>query len=301
VAEHGRRPAGKCANCHAPLRGPYCFVCGQRVDTHIHSFWEFLQEAFEGITHADSRVWRTVWPLLFRPGLLTAEYFAGRRSRYLPPFRLYLVVTVVFFLVAAALPHSPALMSVDDNLQGVTVTPLGGNAERTKETPEQRATRICSDMTYQGPWQAQIQPRFTTSCHKMLLDHGDSVVEGLLRNLPRALFVLLPLMALVMRVLYLRRYYVEHLLFFIHTHSFIFLLLLLFLPLASWLSDGWLLDMLTLVVTLYIPWYVYRAMRRYYGQGRWATAGKYLIVMVAYLACASLMLMITTLYTIITL
>jgi hypothetical protein len=301
VAEHGKLPAGKCANCHAPLRGPFCSVCGQRVETHIHSFWEFLQEAFEGITHADSRVWRTVWPLLFRPGFLTAEYFAGRRARYLPPLRLYLVITVIFFLVAATVPHGLALLSFNDNLEGVTLTPLGGGAGQAKETSEQRANRVCNDLNYQGPWQAELQPRFMKSCHKMMLDDGEGVVEGLLHNVPRALFVLLPLMALVMRVMYLRRYYVEHLLFFIHNHSFMFLLLLLFTPLAAWLSDGWLLDTLSLIVTLYIPWYVYRAMRRYYGQGRWATLGKYFVVMTAYFACAGLMLAITTFYTIITL
>lgn len=277
-------------------------MCGQRVETHVHSFWEFVREAAEGITHADSRVWRTLWALLFRPGFLTVEYQQGRRARYLPPFRLYLVLSVLFFLVASALPHELGMLSLDgDSLEGVTVTPLGAGATAAKETPEQRATRICSDMTYEGPWEAELKPRFARSCHKVMLDHGQGLAEAMLRNLPRALFVLLPVLALVMRLMYLRRYYVEHLLFFIHAHSFIFLLLLLYLPISTWLEAKWISDLLTLLVWGYIPWYLFRAMRRTYGQGRWVTLVKYSALMVAYVTCAALMLVITTFYTIITL
>ena len=88
-----------CANCHAALDGEYCAACGQRHEPHVHTVAHFAGEAFESISHADSRLWRTLWYLLARPGFLTREFFAGRRVRYLPPFRLYLVISVVFFLV----------------------------------------------------------------------------------------------------------------------------------------------------------------------------------------------------------
>ena len=65
----------------------------------MHTVAHFASEALESISHADSRLWRTLWYLLARPGFLTREFFAGRRVRYLPPFRLYLVISVVFFLV----------------------------------------------------------------------------------------------------------------------------------------------------------------------------------------------------------
>ena len=60
--------ATSCLNCHEPLKGRYCSACGQRHEQHIHSLREFLAEATEVITHADSRLWRTLSPLLFRPG-----------------------------------------------------------------------------------------------------------------------------------------------------------------------------------------------------------------------------------------
>ncbi len=291
----------KCANCYTPLRGPFCFVCGQRNEPHAHSFWEFLREAAEGLTHADSRVWRTLWSLLFRPGFLTAEHLLGHRARYLPPFRLYLVLSLLFFLVAAAMPHRFAMFSVDP--EGAPIlTPIGPDPDAPSgETAEQRATRVCGEMNYEGPGQSWIQPRLRQGCHRAWEDGGKNLSLAMLHNVPRALFILLPLLALVMRVMYVKPYYVEHLLFFIHAHSFFFLLLLLFMPLAGWVEGTWIADLLLLAVVLYIPWYLFRAMRRVYGQGRFVTFLKYCVLSLAYLACVALMFFITSMYTILTL
>ena len=78
-----RRRRLVCANCGAPLAGEYCAACGQRHEPHVHTVGHFAAEAFESITHADSRLWRTLWYLLARPGRLTREFFAGQ-ARPLP-------------------------------------------------------------------------------------------------------------------------------------------------------------------------------------------------------------------------
>src|SRR5262245_16324656 len=92
--------APTCENCGAPLAGEFCSSCGQRHEPHVHTLGHFASEAFESVTHADSRLWRTLGYLLVRPGFLTREFFSGRRARYLPPFRLYLVISLLFFVVA---------------------------------------------------------------------------------------------------------------------------------------------------------------------------------------------------------
>src|ERR1700690_3005339 len=97
----------RCDNCLAPLTGAYCSACGQRVLHHGLSLREFLGDAAEVIPHADSRFWRTFGPLLVRPGFLTQQYIKGRRASYLPPFRLYLVLSVVFFLLIPLTSSSP--------------------------------------------------------------------------------------------------------------------------------------------------------------------------------------------------
>ena len=95
-----------CLNCGTRLRGQYCGSCGQRSRSRLISIWQLLREAFGDLFELDSRLWRTVLPLLTRPGKLTRDYLEGRRARYMPPFRTYLVLSVVFFLVAFFDPQS---------------------------------------------------------------------------------------------------------------------------------------------------------------------------------------------------
>jgi len=97
-------------------------------------------------------------------------------------------------------------------------------------------------------------------------------------------------MAFVLKILYplSKRYYVEHLLFVVHFHAFFFLMLILqmlFSRLGMLLSFNEALVQLVLVVaSLYIPVYLYKAMRRVYGQRHLATIPKYLALLISYFA-----------------
>jgi hypothetical protein len=94
-----------CLNCGAGLVGQYCGQCGQRARSRLISMWELTRDAFGDLFELDSRLWRTLIPLLARPGRLTRDYLEGRRARYMPPFRMYLVLSLVFFLIAFFDPH----------------------------------------------------------------------------------------------------------------------------------------------------------------------------------------------------
>lgn len=100
VIERNREDTAECLNCQATLTGQYCWNCGQRGNTRLISLWELVRDAVGDLFELDSRLWRTVIPLLTKPGFLTADYLQGRRARYMPPFRMYLVMSFVFFLIA---------------------------------------------------------------------------------------------------------------------------------------------------------------------------------------------------------
>src|ERR1700685_2980782 len=87
----------ECSNCGAALTGPYCAACGQHAHRSARSVAVLLHDAWHVMTHIDGRFWQTMYMLLLQPGRLTQEYFAERRARYLPPVRLYLVISLVFF------------------------------------------------------------------------------------------------------------------------------------------------------------------------------------------------------------
>ena len=101
----------------------------------MHSLVHFSRVATEDLTHADSRLWRTLGALLFRPGFLTAEFLGGRRARYLPPVRLYLVLSVAFFLFAAATQPKLAVLQFDDDGKAVHPALLNGSDAKASETP----------------------------------------------------------------------------------------------------------------------------------------------------------------------
>jgi hypothetical protein len=88
-----------CGNCGAELLGPYCYVCGQPVKGSIRPLTSMLHDIADTILNIDSRIFRTLLPLLLRPGFLTNEYLAGRRVRYVTPFRLYFFLSVASFLL----------------------------------------------------------------------------------------------------------------------------------------------------------------------------------------------------------
>jgi len=87
-----------CTNCQTPLVGPYCGQCGQEVNSTLKYFGTVILHLLEDIFSFDSRAKRTLVPLLTKPGYLTQEYFDGKRVLYVPPLRLYLFISIMFFL-----------------------------------------------------------------------------------------------------------------------------------------------------------------------------------------------------------
>jgi len=306
-------PLPRCDNCGASVAGRYCGNCGQRLEAPVQSLWHFLKVAFEDVTHADSRVWRTLWALLFKPGYLTRQFLDGRRASYLPPVRLYLVLSVVFFLWLAATAHTGetarltpearAAIAAARQQGAVVLVPGATPAPQAsdKGSTLQGDAEHCKLISYSGPWHATLQPLFRRSCEQAARDQGRSLGQSFLHNLPRAMFLFLPLLAGVMMLLYWhpRHYYVEHLLFLLHNHSFAFLAVLLagilsaLLPFAATLI-GW-------VTTLYVAWYLFRSMRVMYGQGRLRTVAKLGVLAFVYLVAGAFTVAATALYAFVTL
>jgi hypothetical protein len=338
-----------CLNCGTRLQGQYCGQCGQRATSRLISLWELTRDAFGDLFELDSRLWRTVVPLLVRPGKLTRDYLEGRRARYMPPFRMYLVLSVIFFVVAFFDPRDDlsllfepepepeptpeqvedvkkelaaaaarideleasgklteeqarnARAAVRDEEDGTSITLFGDGTQSGFNVRIDEETGKCvASGTEQLPdWvQRRLTPeRLEEICERIAADEGKTLGSLLLDNIPVALIVLLPVMALVLKGLYplSRRYFVEHLLFFVHFHAFFFLILtleILFSRLAGLVFVPKPLAVLVVVAaSLYIPVYLYKAMRTVYGQGHILTFLKYVALVVAYAIGASFTMM----------
>jgi hypothetical protein len=88
-----------CENCGTKLEGPFCHRCGQHDFEFHRSFRHVFMEALETIFHFEGKFFRNIVTLLFRPGRLTADFNAGKRAAQMPPFRLYIFVSFLFFLL----------------------------------------------------------------------------------------------------------------------------------------------------------------------------------------------------------
>jgi len=232
-----------CGNCGAELHGRYCYACGQKASHSEVSLRELVHEGVHEFAHLDSKIVHTLRLLLFKPGELTAEFLRGRRVRYIPPLRLYLVCSLLFFALAAWSRSSFI------NIQ-LTKSDIPNSAEREavqKETVE-RLEHLRNEMTH---------------------------------NTPRAMFVLMPVFGLL-TWLHFRRaqpYYVPHLYCAIHFHAFVFLMLALRLGFSL---SGRVGEMIGGLFPLAIGPYHYIALRRVWGGTRWQIAWKGTSIALAY-------------------
>lgn len=120
-AGHGHDLPSRCENCEAALHGHYCHDCGQSVHNPVRNFGHAIEEVFESFWHLDGRVFRTLRELM-SPGKVAREYLAGRRVRYIPPLRLFVIVSVLTFFVAQFAIHVDSNSHFDiDTAQSTTV------------------------------------------------------------------------------------------------------------------------------------------------------------------------------------
>ncbi|MFI4865921.1 MAG: DUF3667 domain-containing protein [Steroidobacterales bacterium] len=289
----------RCGNCNAPLTGPYCAQCGQHAHRSARSLSVVLHDGWALLTHLDGRFWSTLRRLLSQPGQLTVDYFADRRARYVSPFRLYFVLSIAFFALAAANSNlnsksaangQRALTPADlTDLQRELHQAVPAVAEHVTATDEGMDVNLdandCAKIELRWPW---LQGRLRSACQREIADNGKSLAHAFGSYVPKMMFVFLPLMALIMVPLYRtpRRYYVEHLVFFLHTHAALFLVMIgdMLLGMAA-RSLPYLSGVATagdVAATCYAVWCVYRAMRRYYGDRRVLTLAKLAVVGIAY-------------------
>lgn len=285
-----------CDNCGAVLKGPYCSYCGQSAKSPIVSLRTFTSEALDGLLSVDSRIWRTLLPLLFKPGVLTREYLSGRRERYLPPFRTYLIMSLLFFMVASVF-GTEWDVSVDDE-------PLANDSNTSGidiRTNDNQGDFSCQKLQIESI--DFLEERLRSVCEKIQADSGKSLIQALVDNIPIMMFFLIPFVALLVKVFYLfsHRKYIEHLLFLVHYHASFFLILAIISVVEAVSASFPILSTpASIIVALgwgYIPAYLFIAMRRIYRQGWVLTGTKYLLLLTGYIITLFIALAATTTYT----
>jgi hypothetical protein len=264
VADDHHDLPSHCPNCAAELHGPWCHACGQKATSHL-GFHDFVHEATHEFLHLDGKIVTTLKQLVFKPGQLTKDFLAGRRARFITPLRLYLTFSVLFFALTAIVPGARDSMV------------------RVSETNEPVAPVVVQGGAPQG--------KSLGADGRMARRVGDSIMS----NLPRAMFVLMPIFALLTWMLFRREqpYYVPHLYYSIHFHAFTFFALSLTAICGAGGSIGKMIGSAFFFST--VPWH-YFGLRRVYGNSWPKTVLKGSILAALYwLLIAAALLAIVTL------
>ena len=233
--------APACRNCGASATGTYCPNCGQETSLALPTVRSMLRDAAGRYVALDGRMWRTLFGLLFRPGFLAREYFAGRRRRYIRPARLFLVLSIVLF--AALRFASESLVIVDP---GLTQAERDEIARDEADAGSDKGPTVGPDLKlhtdiFAGAGLGPLRQRVDLFNRLTRQERGEQIFAGMLRYGPYAAFVLLPLFALLVKLVYIGRgtryplrprRYAAHLVFGAYNHAFLFLVgvLLVLLP-----------------------------------------------------------------------
>ena len=193
-----------CRNCGHVDSGSFCPECGQKKTSGFVSLKEFLFDFVDDLFSYDSKLVRSLVPLVTKPGFLTNEYLARRRARYLLPSRLYILLSLVFFFFITRFDP----FSVQDYPEVV-------------DDPDTRQALAASGLT-EAQFFAEIDD-----------DANDAYSAAV------ALGVI-PFFALGMKLMYItrRRFLTEHLIFTFHFCSFVLIALLpsIFFSGSDWVA-----------------------------------------------------------------
>lgn len=259
----------RCPGCDTAVVGRFCPECGQSHQDVRVRFGRWVRDYMDDTFHLDSRFFRSLWALVRRPGELTHAYVAGERSRWVRPFRLYLMASALYFLLFSVFgPRNALDMVHTTTLGGGTFVHFG---PRFGSPPAPDAPRSEVGASVELPVGEDTElGRWVDRIGQLPPERMQAEIMGALaRNLPKAMFLLVPVFALLVKALHRQRYYAEHFVFALHVHAFGFLVFAAILPLPAWTRSGRTLLALGLVAA-----YLFLAQRRVYANGRVRTGVK---------------------------
>ncbi len=273
-----------CPNCGENLTGNFCANCGQKVK-HINApFKEVLSEAADSTFTFDSRFFRTLIPLVTKPGFLTGEYNLGRRARYVTPFKLYFFISFVLFFM---------LTIIDVEIITFTNTPKK-QTELSSPAPDSLQVRPSKPPADSLGTVDKLQRKILQKLAQQE-DNIKQINTAVVKRLPQLLFLLMPVFALLLKLLYRRsaQFYLSHLIFSIHFHAFVFLVLIVRL-LIYIVSDS----KLSAVLLVLIPIYLFLSLKRVHSESLWMRLIKSFVLLLTYFLILAVSLTVLSIITI---
>ena len=233
-----------CKNCGKSFNSnfSYCPYCGQENREQPLRFNDFISEFLSANFNLDSKFILTLKTLIFKPALLTKEILNGKRTKYVTPVRLYLLISLIYFFVISFEQDSGIVINSNDTQNSSTVL----------------STEISGSDTLTG-FKKILYDKL------MLLKSKQGEKEFLRlfkKSISVGMFIFIPLTAWVLYLFFRKRYhyYIPHLIFLIHLQTLIFLILTIF-SVIRFLYDG---DFITGIEFIILTYLVYKWLKNFY-------------------------------------
>ena len=236
---------------------------------------EMVGDTWQELSGYDGRFARTFVLLLRQPGALTLELLAGRRARFIAPVRLYLVASLVYFVLSAAIPNAEKPRPVHIPGSTYTFDPTDPTAPGLAGMPAEGRKQLLDSLAR--------APRVIRYVMMPILKDPAAFRRGFLDVLARVLFVLVPVFAGIVALFYRRRPLSQHLLFALHLHAAIFLAFSI-RELSNLTRVPLVVDIFGAATFLWIVAYSLRAFHRVYRESWTKIFVKSLGIAVLYLA-----------------
>jgi hypothetical protein len=288
MKEH-RKKFSVCPNCGLTFQeiNQYCPQCGQENHDLNVAIKHLLGELLESTLHLDSKSFRTLKDLLFKPGFLTTQFNSGKRKSYVQPIRLYIFISFVFFLLISVQPfknksnNSTESSAVNLSFQKISSDQLRGLSD----------SQIDSVLIANGMEATALNKYIAHQLVRTSSDGKHEIGPYLTKNLSYMMFALMPLFAFFVYLVYRRsaKFYIECLIYSIHLHSFLLLLFALYI-LISWFFASF-----TLFVIIWIlsTIYFFMSLKRIYKQSSARTIWKMLILGFMHLVSIAIFFILT--------
>ncbi len=228
-----------CPQCRTSMAAEFdfCSYCGQKRIKTNESVTGLVNSFLGDYFAFDSKLMSSIKPLIGRPGFLTTEYIESKRVHYISPLRLYIFISILFFLI----------------LNWGSGDSVPGNAGESKD-----------------------------------------VWDDFFNNyMPKIFFFLVPLFAGLLKLMFRKTgvRYVFQLVGALHFHAFVFLVLSLFMLLSSVFAKMGMYQVNVVLLVILLLWflvYLFISTKRITGIGGFKLVWKYLVLLILYSICVTL-------------
>ncbi|GAB5457246.1 MAG: DUF3667 domain-containing protein [Henriciella sp.] len=233
-----------CQNCGTLVTERYCTTCGQLAASFHRPAWSLVGESVGDLFALDGRLARTLPLLLFRPGRLTKSYIDGQRARFVPPFRMFLLASLSFYLALFAVIGDGDWLS--------SVVPSDGAISAAIDDPA--VAEEMPDVVIGGESLEAAEVEELVQGVTNIADRPDAFLRNLEKWAPRLSILLVPLTILALAILHFwkrRIYLYDHAVHALHLHSWIYLTGTVVLLANTLMGGGW-SGWYALVIVIYV-------------------------------------------------